>query len=57
VRIDGRAVYTPSFGAEFSLAGQNLLRDHHLESLDVLTLVNSALIKRSAYAKFVWRFW
>jgi hypothetical protein len=37
--------------------GQNLLQDHHLESMDALTFVNSALIKRSAYAKFTWRFW
>ena len=36
--------------------GQNLLQDRHLESFDALTLVNSSLIKRSAYAKFTWRF-
>ena len=33
------------------MVGQNLLRDHHLESLDAVTLVNSSLVKRSIYAK------
>jgi len=55
-RLDTQLSWKFAERAEFSLVGQNLLRDH-LESLDVLTLVNSALIKRSAYAKFVWRFW
>ncbi len=42
---------------EFSLVGQNLLQDHHLESHDDLTSVNPTQMKRSAYAKIVWRFW
>ena len=42
---------------ELSLVGQNLLRDHHLESNDMLTSVNPTQIKRSAYAKITWRFW
>jgi iron complex outermembrane receptor protein len=42
---------------EFSLVGQNLLRDHHLESNDMLTSVNPTQVKRSAYAKIAWRFW
>ena len=41
---------------EFSLVGQNLLRDQHLESNDVLTSLNPTQAKRSAYAKIVWRF-
>jgi iron complex outermembrane receptor protein len=41
---------------ELSLVGQNLLRDRHLESNDALTSVNPTLVKRSAYAKFTWRF-
>ena len=42
---------------EFSLVGQNLLQDHHLESNDIETSVNSSQVKRSAYAKIAWRFW
>jgi iron complex outermembrane recepter protein len=56
-RLDTQLSWKFAERGEFSLVGQNLLQDHHIESLDVLTLVNSALIKRSAYAKFVWRFW
>jgi iron complex outermembrane receptor protein len=42
---------------EFSLVGQNLLRDHHLESNDALTSVTPTQIKRSAYVKITWHFW
>lgn len=55
-RVDSQLTWKLAERADFSLVGQNLLRDHHLESLDAVTLVNSALIKRSAYAKFTWRF-
>ena len=56
-RIDTQLRWKLAERADFSLVGQNLLQDHHLESMDQLTLVNSSLIKRSAYAKFTWRFW
>jgi len=42
---------------ELSLVGQNLLRDHHLESNDMLTSLNPTQVKRSAYAKIAWHFW
>jgi iron complex outermembrane receptor protein len=41
---------------EFTLVGENLLRDHHLESNDLLTSLNPTQVKRSAYAKLAWRF-
>ena len=56
-RIDTQLKWKFAERGEISLVGQNLLRDHHLESMDALTLVNSSLIKRSAYGKFTWRFW
>lgn len=56
-RVDTQVRWKFAERAEFSLVGQNLVRDHHLESMDALTLVNSSLIKRSGYAKFTWRFW
>jgi iron complex outermembrane receptor protein len=56
-RLDTQLKWKITEGAEFSVVGQNLLRNVHLESMDQLTLVNSSLIKRSAYAKIVWRFW
>ena len=56
-RIDTQLRWQFAERGEFSLVGQNLLQDRHLESMDALTLVNSSLIKRNAYAKFTWRFW
>lgn len=56
-RIDTQLNWKFAERGDFSLVGQNLLQDHHIESMDQLTLVNSSLIKRSAYAKFTWRFW
>jgi iron complex outermembrane receptor protein len=55
-RLDTQLTWKARERLEFSLVGQNLLQDHHLESLDAVTLVNSSLIKRSAYAKIVWHF-
>jgi hypothetical protein len=55
-RFDAQLAWKFAEKGEFSLVGQNLLHDHHLESQDIVTLVNSSLIKRSAYAKFTWRF-
>lgn len=56
-RIDAQLSRQLGEGLEFSLVGQNLLRDHHLESNDNLTSVNPTEVKRSAYAKIEWRFW
>jgi len=55
-RVDTQLSWQFGETARLSVVGQNLLRDHHLESLDALTLVNPALIKRSVYAKITWRF-
>jgi len=56
-RLDTQLRWKFAERGEISLVGQNLLQNDHLESMDFLTLVNSSLIKRSAYAKFTWRFW
>jgi iron complex outermembrane receptor protein len=55
-RVDTQLRWKFAERADLSVVGQNLVRDHHLESMDALTLVNSSLIKRSAYAKLTWRF-
>jgi hypothetical protein len=39
-----------------SMVGQNLVQDRHLEFVDSSGSVTSSLMKRSAYAKFTWRF-
>ncbi len=41
---------------EVGVVGQNLLQDHHVQSNDIQTSVNSSEVKRSGYAKFAWRF-
>ncbi len=56
-RIDTQVNWKLAGRAEISLVGQNLLQNDHLESMDALTLVNSSLIRRNAFAKFTWRFW
>jgi len=56
-RIDTQLKWKFAERGELSVVAQNLLRNDHLESMDELTVVNSSLIKRSAYAKFLWRFW
>jgi iron complex outermembrane recepter protein len=39
-----------------TLAGQNLLKDHHLEYVDLTGSTEATLIKRSAYAQITWHF-
>jgi iron complex outermembrane receptor protein len=55
-RLDSQLTWHLKERAEFSLAGQNLLKDHHVEFNDQFQSVNSSQVKRSAYAKFTWRF-
>lgn len=55
-RIDSQLAWKISERVTLSAVGQNLLQDHHLEFDDFLQVVNSSLIKRSAYAKLTWRF-
>jgi iron complex outermembrane receptor protein len=55
-RVDSQITWKFAEQAELSLVGQNLLQSRHLESNDIFTLVNPALIRRSAYAKITWRF-
>jgi iron complex outermembrane recepter protein len=40
----------------FSIVGQNLLRDHHLEFVDSTGSAQTALLKRSVFAQFTVRF-
>jgi iron complex outermembrane receptor protein len=55
-RVDSQLAWKFAEQAELSIVGQNLLQSRHLESDDIFTLVNPALIRRSAYAKITWRF-
>jgi iron complex outermembrane receptor protein len=55
-RADTQLTWRLAEAIEFSLVGQNLLRDHHAEFNDQLQSVISSQIKRSAYGKFTLRF-
>jgi iron complex outermembrane receptor protein len=53
-RLDTGITWRASEHLAISLVGQNLLKDHHVESIG--TSAAASLIKRSAYAKFTWQF-
>jgi iron complex outermembrane recepter protein len=55
-RLDTSLTWQPRERLSFSVAGQNLLQDHHVEFNSTSQTVESSLVKRSVYAKFVWRF-
>jgi len=55
-RLDSQLTWQVAEGLSLSVAGQNLLQDHHVEFNDQFQSVNSSEVKRSAYAKFTWRF-
>jgi iron complex outermembrane receptor protein len=55
-RLDSGLTWQWKEHASFSLCGQNLLQDHHLEFQDLTESINSSLMKRSAYAKITWHF-
>jgi len=55
-RLDSQLTWHLKERMELSVTGQNLLKDHHVEFNDQFQSVNSSQLKRSAYAKFTWRF-
>jgi iron complex outermembrane recepter protein len=55
-RVDTQLSWHPAERAVISLVGQNLVKDHHLESNDVYTTINPSQVKRSAYAQISWEF-
>ena len=55
-RLDTQLSWRLAESMELSVVGQNLLQDHHNEFNNELQNVNSSQAKRSAYAKWTWRF-
>jgi iron complex outermembrane recepter protein len=55
-RVDTGLTWRWSEHFSCSMVGQNLVKDRHLEFVDDTGSVISTLVKRSAYAKFTWRF-
>jgi iron complex outermembrane recepter protein len=55
-RLDAQLTWRPRERISISVVGQNLLKDQHVEFEDVFGSMQSSEIRRSAYAKFTWRF-
>ena len=55
-RVDTQLSWHAAERTVISLVGQNLVKDHHLESNDVYTTINPSRAKRSAYAQISWEF-
>jgi iron complex outermembrane receptor protein len=55
-RLDTNLTRQLTEGISITLAGENLLKDHHLEYSGSNSSVLPSMIKRSAYAKFTWQF-
>ncbi len=55
-RLDTQLSWLVGKGVSLSFVGQNLLRDLHEEFVDSTNTARSTQVKRSAYAKFAWRF-
>jgi iron complex outermembrane receptor protein len=55
-RLDTQLTLKIRQHAAFSVVGQNLLSDHHLEFNDLQQVVNSSQVKRGAYARLTWEF-
>lgn len=55
-RLDSQLSWRLREGLAFSVTGQNLLQDHHVEFNDQFQSVNSSQVKRSVYGKLTWQF-
>jgi iron complex outermembrane receptor protein len=55
-RLDSNLTWQPGERFSIALAGENLLKDRHLEYSGSDLTVMPTMIKRSVYAKFVWQF-
>ncbi|MGA2430644.1 MAG: TonB-dependent receptor [Candidatus Acidiferrum sp.] len=55
-RMDSGLSWQFAKSLSLSVVGQDLLKDHYLEYLNLSGLTQSALIKRSGYIKLTWRF-
>jgi iron complex outermembrane recepter protein len=55
-RLDTQLIWRSTERLEWSLVGQNLLQNLHVESNDLVTSVNPAQVRRSVYAKFTWTY-
>ncbi len=55
-RVDTSVTWRWNEGDSFTVAGQNLATDHHLEYVDENGSTASTLVKRAVYARLEWQF-
>jgi iron complex outermembrane receptor protein len=55
-RLDSNFTWQPAERFSIALAGENLLKDRHMEYMGSDLTVLPTMIKRSVYAKFIWQF-
>ena len=55
-RLDTQLIWRSTPRLEWTLVGQNLLQNLHVESNDIATSVQPSQVKRSVYAKLTWTF-
>ena len=55
-RLDANLIWQANERFSISIAGQNLLKDHHLEYNGPNASLQSSQVKRSAYVKLMWQF-
>ena len=55
-RLDTQLIWRSTQRLEWTLVGQNLLQNLHVESNDIATSVQPSQVKRSVYAKLTWTF-
>jgi len=55
-RLDTQLIWRSTERLEWSLVGQNLLQNLHVESDDLVTSVQPTQVQRSVYAKFTWTY-
>lgn len=56
VRLDSQITWSARENLSLAVVGQNLLRDQHLEFVDMWNAIGSTGIKRDVFAKFTWTF-
>ncbi len=55
-RLDSNFTWQPAERFSIILAGENLLKDHHMEYAGTDLTVLPSMVKRSFYTKFIWQF-
>jgi iron complex outermembrane recepter protein len=56
VRLDSQLSWSVRENLSLAIVGQNLLREKHIEFVDIWSAITSTQLERSVFAKFTWTF-